>query len=107
MNLSDVIARLWALLPPTAKATYYRTGDGPRLLLRRALLPSASRVMQVQGGLLQGMRMKISPRSERAYYFGTHEPDVQHALPKFITRGMTVYNVGAYIGFFTLGWPSW
>jgi FkbM family methyltransferase len=35
-------------------------------------------------------------------YQGTHEPDLQEALPKFARAGMTVYNLGAHIGFFAL-----
>ena len=33
---------------------------------------------------------------------GTHEPDLQKGLPKFIKPGMTVFDVGANIGFFAL-----
>lgn len=46
--------------------------------------------------------MVLSPRAESGYFLGTHEPDLQEALPHVIKPGMTVYNLGANIGFFTL-----
>ena len=49
------------------------------------------------------MRMRLNLRHERSYFFGTHEWEVQSVLTTIVRPGMTVYNIGAHIGFFTLG----
>lgn len=102
MSLLDMVAKIWALTPSVIKGLYYRINDRWRLPINRVLFPEKKRVVEVQSGLLKGMKMSISPHIEKEYYFGTYEPDMQQVLPRLITKGMTVYNLGANIGFFTL-----
>ena len=102
MNLSGIVGRLWAAAPAAAHQTYHRLPLGLRRVLNRTLLSEQRRVVEVQSGLLQGVRMALSPRAESGFFLGTYEPDLQESLPKLITPGMTVYNLGANIGFFAL-----
>lgn len=98
----ETVGKLWGHAPGRARDLYHRLPLGVRRVFNRALFPSDRRVVTVQSGLLQGVRLEVSPRLESGLYLGTHEPDLQAALPKFATPGMTAYNLGAHIGFFTL-----
>jgi FkbM family methyltransferase len=49
------------------------------------------------------MRMAVLPRTEMGFYLGDYEMDVQGILPRFAKPGMTVFNIGANVGFFTSG----
>jgi len=59
--------------------------------------------VQVQTGLSQGMWMHLRLPSEGAYWRGTHEPDVQHAISVAVRPGAVVYDVGAHLGSIALG----
>jgi len=73
-----------------------------RRLINRAVLEDKQQIVEVQTGLLQGAKLNVSPRTESGYYLGTHEPDLQGSLSKFIQPGMIVFDIGANIGFFAV-----
>jgi FkbM family methyltransferase len=58
--------------------------------------------VQVQHGSAQGLWLHLNPRTGRDYFQGDVEPEVQVALGKYLRLGMTVYDIGANIGFFSL-----
>jgi FkbM family methyltransferase len=58
--------------------------------------------MQIQNGPAQGLWLLLNPRTGRPAFEGTGEPEVQKALAEQIKPGMTFYDVGANIGFFSL-----
>lgn len=58
--------------------------------------------IEVQHGLAKGLRLKLNPRTGYSYFQGTPEPEVQQALARHLRAGMTVYDIGANIGFFSL-----
>jgi FkbM family methyltransferase len=58
--------------------------------------------MQVRQGLAQGLWLHLNPRTGRNYFEGGGEPEVQTALQTQLRPGMTFYDVGANIGFFSL-----
>ena len=87
----------------TVRGVYHSLPAGPRTFIAKMALPSSRRPVTVELGLLAGLRLDISPRDERAYIFGTHEPEVQEALPRLVQRGMTVLDIGANIGIFAMG----
>ena len=41
-------------------------------------------------------------KTEKSRWLGTYEPELQAALREFMKPGMTVYDVGANIGYVTL-----
>lgn len=57
---------------------------------------------QVQAGPAQGIWLHLNPRTGTTYFEGHGEPEVQEALQRHLRPGMTVYDVGANIGFLTL-----
>jgi FkbM family methyltransferase len=58
--------------------------------------------VQVQNGPAQGVWLHLNPRTGRDYFLGAVEPEVQVVLQKHLRAGMTFYDVGANIGFFSL-----
>ena len=58
--------------------------------------------IQVQHGPAQGIWLHLNPRTGRDYFKGDVEPEVQTALQKYLRPGMTFYDIGANIGFFSL-----
>ncbi len=58
--------------------------------------------VQVQHGPAKGIWLKLNPRTGHDYFQGTVEPEVQQRLVEHLRAGMTVYDIGANIGFFSL-----
>jgi FkbM family methyltransferase len=58
--------------------------------------------VQVQRGPAQGVWLHLNPRTGAGYFEGGGEPEVQEALQTHLRPGMTFYDIGANIGFFSL-----
>jgi FkbM family methyltransferase len=58
--------------------------------------------IQVQRGPAKGIWLRLNPRTGRDYFSGEAEPEVQALMQKYLLAGMTFYDVGANIGFFSL-----
>lgn len=52
-------------------------------------------------GVGRGLRLEVGT-SNAGYVLGTSEPHVQEALRLLITPGMTVFDIGANVGFFSM-----
>ncbi len=85
------------------RGVYHALPESLRVSVAGTILPITPRLTTVQMGLLAGLKLDVSPRRERSYIFGTHEPEVQEALPNLVCPGMTVLDIGANIGYFALG----
>ena len=69
----------------------------------RRLVPRDSLTwVQVQRGPAQGLWLHLNPRTGGTYFEGGGEPEVQNALQQYLRPGMTFYDIGANIGFFSL-----
>ncbi len=102
----SILFPLVALIPWPVRNLFYRLpGVAPVLrgLLNRTF-PAGDRLtpVPISAGPLKGFRLEIDCRKEKFFWLGTHEPSVQKALGRLVKPGMTVYDVGTYIGFFTL-----
>jgi FkbM family methyltransferase len=58
--------------------------------------------MQVESGPAAGIWMRLNPRTGLDTLRGLGEPEVQDALRRHLRLGMTFYDVGANVGFFSL-----
>ena len=58
--------------------------------------------IRVKRGAAENIWLQIHPRVGAEYWKGTAEIRVQQALMKYVRPGMTVYDIGANFGFFTL-----
>ena len=58
--------------------------------------------VQVRQGPARKLWLRLNPRTGRNYFEGECEPEVQAALVQHLRPGMTFYDIGANIGFFSL-----
>src|SRR5262249_43043626 len=58
--------------------------------------------VQIQEGPAQGLWIRLNPRTGANVQQGIGEPVVQEALQKYLRPGMTFYDLGANVGFFSL-----
>lgn len=56
----------------------------------------------ISAGPLKGFKLEINVRYDKSFWLATHEPYLQVALEKIIRPGWIAYDIGAYIGYFTL-----
>jgi len=101
MNIAAWSARV---LPAPIKKSLYKIPALARLL-RRSLnkaVPQGIVETEIAGGALAGMRMALDLHSEKDYWLGTYEPELQAAAAYFIQPGMCVYDLGANIGYISL-----
>jgi FkbM family methyltransferase len=92
-------------LPDWVKAATYKlpvVAPAVRWLLTRAA-PDGPVAVEVTAGIAGGLRLRVDLKKEKFYWLGTHELAVQQALEREVRAGMTVYDIGAHSGFFTLG----
>jgi FkbM family methyltransferase len=104
MTLQRGVLRL-ANVMPNPMTNLVRHGSGGSRLLRplvNRLLPGSPTPITVRSGPLQGMRLVIDPQCEKFYWTGTWEPAVQSAMCSILRPGMSFWDVGAHIGFFSM-----
>lgn len=77
-------------------------GPGLRWASAKLIPRDAMTWVQVQRGPAQGIWLHLNPRTGRDYFNGDVEPEVQDMLRKYLRPGMTAYDIGANIGFFSL-----
>lgn len=101
LSLAGLAARL---LPMRLKKSFYRFPALARFI-RRSLnraAPIGQVPVQVSGGSLAGTRLLLDLQSEKDYWLGTYEPELQAALQDYVQPGMVAYDVGANIGYTSL-----
>jgi FkbM family methyltransferase len=101
MSLAAFFARL---LPAPVKRLLYRTpviSNNLRRMLNRAAPVGLSQAV-VAAGELEGFSLLLDLQSEKDYWLGTYELELQSALHKLVKPGMTAYDVGANIGYISL-----
>ncbi len=92
------------VLPPSLRRALYRLGPisgALRWLLNRAA-PTGRIQVTVAAGSLEGKRLQLDLHLEKDYWLGTYESQLQEALTALVSKGMTVFDVGAHIGYLTL-----
>lgn len=102
--LARAAAWLAARLPGRIRAWLYRLGPlttALRGLLNRSV-PAGLVEIEVAAGLLKGARFELDLQLEKDMWLGTYESELQIALPRLLREGMTVYDVGANIGYLTV-----
>lgn len=72
-----------------------------RSLLNFAL-PSDKVSVSIVGGIGSGIVMNLNLQTEKYYWLGIHEIEIQNYLKDNLKPGLTFYDIGAYIGFFSL-----
>ena len=102
--LHRTVSRVAKLLPRSMQLGLYKVpvlSGAIRWVLRRGTV-NRSVLVTVVSGPLAGMKLYVNLRSEKHYWLGTYEPDVQAVACEEITEGDVVYDVGAHRGFFSI-----
>lgn len=97
-------ARVAGLLPPFMRQWLYRLGPvtrGLRRLLNQAA-PAGLTEIEVAAGALAGLTLRLNLQEEKDYWLGSYEPQLQAALKDYAGPGMTVYDIGANIGYISI-----
>jgi len=101
LSLASVMARL---LPDSFKSGVYRFKPLARII--RAGLNRAAPVglveVPVAAGALVGLKLQLDLQTEKDYWLGTYEMDLQQVVASRIQKGWVVYDVGANIGYISL-----
>lgn len=96
----------WAAkrLPLSLKRSLYRIGPLAHLLRRQLnrAVPFGLSEVNVAAGELSGTRLLLDMQSEKDYWLGTYEPDLQATLRQLVQPGMIAYDIGANIGYISL-----
>ena len=71
-------------------------------ITRKVIPRDALTWVQVRQGPAAGIWLRLNPRTGHDVMEGVGEPGVQKALREHLVPGMTFYDVGANIGFFSL-----
>lgn len=101
LSLAGFAARL---LPTNVKMSLYRTPWLAGIIrggLNRAA-PDGLAEVTVAAGQLVGMRLALDMKTEKEFWLGTYEPDLQSAIADLVKPGMVAYDLGANIGYFSL-----
>lgn len=100
------VSLLVAIIPWRMRNRLYHPPVVSRALRKtlNRVFPSEDRPSpaRITAGPMKGFRMEIKYQSEKFFWLGTHEPPVQKAILELAREGDTAYDIGAYIGFFTL-----
>ena len=101
LSLASAAAR-WQ--PAGLKRGLYRLGPVSRGL-RNALNKSAPAGLpetKVAAGLLAGASLLLDLQTEKDYWLGTYEMDLQRAIRDWVKPGMVAYDLGANVGYLSL-----
>jgi FkbM family methyltransferase len=96
----------WAakVLPQPVKRGFYKLKPLARMI-RKALniaAPEGMSEARVAAGGLAGVMLMLNLQTEKDYWLGTYEPELQETIRRMIVPGMVVYDLGANIGYVSL-----
>jgi FkbM family methyltransferase len=105
--LQKMIPRLLGQVPIAWRRTIIGGSDNPSRIstllhnILNRVAVSDTQIYPCQGPL-QGYRMCIDWKRFRSFVYGTWEPEVIDAVVSTIKPGMTVIDIGAHIGYYSL-----
>lgn len=99
-----IVSVVAAVTPPAIKKLFYKLGPISQAIRRllNTVSPKNFEVVEVASGGNKGFRMVLDLQSEKDYWLGTYEIDLQEGIKKLVQTGWVIYDVGANIGYFTL-----
>ena len=92
------------LLPPSTKQAIYRNQLISRLIRSslNMVAPGGLSVVGIASGYAENLKMELDLKTEKDYWLGTYETEVQQGISELVQPGYVIYDVGANIGFLTL-----
>ncbi|MCJ7703416.1 MAG: FkbM family methyltransferase [Anaerolineales bacterium] len=103
-TLLSLVSTLTRLLPSGFKRGLYRLGPVSKLIrtLLNRISPTGLTTVRVSAGALAGMQLRLDLQTEKDYWLGTYEVDLQQAVAEHVRPGWVAYDVGANIGYISL-----
>lgn len=108
MFVRNVIMSLTAgvagILPISIKRSFYKIPGLSRIIREslNTLVPKGLSEVSIFTGNFPAFVMQLDLQTEKDYWLGTYEPELQSAIWELTKPGMIVYDVGANIGFTSL-----
>jgi len=93
-----------AILPSRLRTAMYRLPGSD--VLRKALSLGASSnptPVRIAAGLGRGLTMQLDLTREKYYWLGTYEPQVGRVFERIVNPGSVVFDIGAHVGYWSLG----
>jgi FkbM family methyltransferase len=103
----NVVPRILGWVPLSWRRAIIGRSDHPSRIatlvhnLLNRMRPTESQVFDCQG-VLKGFRVSVDWSRFRSFIYGTWEPEVTNAVIAIVSPGMTVIDIGAHIGYYTL-----
>lgn len=107
MTLQRIVATMAEWVPQRVKAAVRGRRASPNLLATAIhsilnSIPIERYPILPCGGALKGFCMRVDWKVHRSFVYGSWEPEVVECIQKHVTPGMTVLDIGAQSGFFSL-----
>lgn len=92
------------LLPSSIKRAIYQHPRLARFIRNQLNLAAPKELTQVQiaAGYISGKSLMLDLQTEKDYWLGTYESELQEAIQEWVKPGMVVYDIGANIGYISL-----
>ena len=103
-KLLTLAANMARILPESYKRALYRNQSFSKILRGGLNLaaPAGLSEVTIAAGDLAGIHMRLDLQSEKDYWLGTYEPELQAAITDLVIPGQVIYDIGASIGFMSL-----
>jgi FkbM family methyltransferase len=107
MEIQNLVTKLARYVPQSVKFALkgqHSSPNGLANLIHGLLnrLPVDRYPILSCNGRLEGYRMRVDWQIHRAFVYDSWEPEVTQAIDKTVRKGMTVVDIGAQSGFYTL-----
>jgi len=91
-------------LPVSVKQRIYQMKPLAEFMRTRLnkVMPNGIADVEIAGGLLYGYRLALDMQTEKDYWLGTYESELQECITNYVKPGWTIYDVGANIGYISL-----
>ena len=104
-NLALNLASYVSKIVPASFIKYFYKSPTLSTIIRRSLnkfAPEGIHQVSIAAGVNEGLEMFLDLQTEKDYWLGTYEPELQQAVDLLVKPGQIIFDIGANIGFVTL-----
>jgi len=102
--LLSFISKVVRFIPGRVKNVLYQLGPLSQLIrqILNYFSPEGLSIMTIASGRFENLQMYINMKTEKDYWLGTYEAELQEMIYSLVKEGWVAYDVGANIGYFSL-----
>ena len=99
----NTFAKVAKILPVSLKLRIDKAGFLSQVLRSglNIFAPDGKSTVEVVSGGLSGIKLSLFLKSEKDYWLGTYESELQDVIRQKVSQGMVAYDLGANIGYFS------